>query len=51
MKYKDYDMKNQQENKGKLTRKITSKELFKVMDKVTRMNIHFLMNVDEFDSS
>lgn len=44
-------MKNQQENKGRLTRKITSRELFKVMDKVIKLNIHFLRNVNEFDSS
>lgn len=35
-RYKDYDMKNQQENEGRLTMKINSKELFKIMDNVRK---------------
>ena len=50
-KYKDYDMKNQEGNNGRLTKEITIKETFKVTDDVVRMICHCPTDTDELNTS
>lgn len=51
MKIKDYDMKNKEENKGKLTKKIIRKDTSKVTDDMVRMICQCPTDTDELNTS
>ena len=44
-------MKNLNENGGRLTKKVTPKELFTVINNVEKQVRYFIRNVDEFNTS